>query len=418
MSYQKGTAIDNNDLFQQLRTFLKAGANATGVLTLSGNAANTETVVIDGKTYTFQTSLTNVDGHVLIGVDAATSIANLAAALGLWSGAGTLYAAATTAHASAYPAGYSATALTVQALTPGTGGNSLATTETMGSGAWGASTMAGGGVNAWTENRYDSVNLMSNFTAPGISGSDVINFGFGVVSDIPNDQYALTGWMFKVYNSALGYQNQPGQSAVRFHPVWNSTTPYWFVGNGQHVSILTKVSTVYSASYVGKFLPYGTPGEYPQPYIVNMPDSANTRWSVNSFSIRNCFDPGPNLQILHSDGVWYAGGNQQNSGGTETALVSSACFVWPYASQITDSTDQTRYRELRDNVDGSYTLWPTRLLCDTPANDQLGEMDGVYAVSGFNQASEDIIPINGIANVVIQDIARTARSNYGAFALV
>lgn len=73
---------------------------ATNVLTIvSGqNAADNETVVIDGKTYTFQTTLTNVDGHVKIGADAATSLGNLKAAINLSAGAGTKYAAATTLH--------------------------------------------------------------------------------------------------------------------------------------------------------------------------------------------------------------------------------------------------------------------------------------------------------------------------------
>lgn len=48
------------------------------------------------KVYTFQTVLTNVDGHVLRGADATASILNLKNAMILGAGSGTTYAAATT----------------------------------------------------------------------------------------------------------------------------------------------------------------------------------------------------------------------------------------------------------------------------------------------------------------------------------
>lgn len=60
------------------------------------NPLDTETIVIDARTYTFQTVLTDVDGNVLIGVDAAETAANLKAAINLEAGAGTTYAASMT----------------------------------------------------------------------------------------------------------------------------------------------------------------------------------------------------------------------------------------------------------------------------------------------------------------------------------
>ena len=116
---------------------LIGGIVGSGVLTLSGNASNTNTVVIGTKTYTFQTSLTDVDGNVLIGASASDSIDNLIAAINLAAGAGSTYATSMTAQ----PEGVSAIAgagdtmdVTVNAATTAT----IATTETLGSGSWGA----------------------------------------------------------------------------------------------------------------------------------------------------------------------------------------------------------------------------------------------------------------------------------------
>jgi hypothetical protein len=124
-----------------------AAVAATGTLTAAANAADTETVTIGGKVYTFQDTLTNVDGNVKVGATAADSLANLSAAINLGSGAGTLYAAATTLHPSV--SGNGASPLVVTAKTAGAAGNSIATTETAAQLSWGAATLTGG-ANAGT----------------------------------------------------------------------------------------------------------------------------------------------------------------------------------------------------------------------------------------------------------------------------
>lgn len=129
-------------------TFLSApgGTKAGGLLTFSDQPADTETVTIGAKVYTFQTSLTNTDGHVAIGVDTDTSRSNLIAAINLASGSGTKYAAATTSNAAGVLAsvGGPAHSMVLTAVTIGAAGNSIATTETITNASWGASTLLGG----------------------------------------------------------------------------------------------------------------------------------------------------------------------------------------------------------------------------------------------------------------------------------
>ena len=121
-----------------------AAAAATGVLTLTGNAVDTETVTIGTKTYTFQATLTDVDGNVLIGATASDSLDNLIAAITLGAGSGTLYAASTTLHPTVTAAAGAGDTMDATAKSTGTGGNSIATTETLTNGSWGAATLSGG----------------------------------------------------------------------------------------------------------------------------------------------------------------------------------------------------------------------------------------------------------------------------------
>lgn len=420
MSLEIGTATDHADLFAKLRAFLVAGENASQTLTFAGNGADAETVTIGAKTYTLQSSLTDSDGNVQLGANAEETIDNLVAAINLDDGAGTKYATSMTVHPTARAVKGSATTLVARAKTPGSGGNALATTETLSNGSWGAATMAGGGASAWTELDYNGIDNTAIYEAPGLSGTEEIHVGFGYVENPGTDAYALTGWMFRSYNALLAHQSQPGHSGLGYHPVWNTSIPYWFIANGQRVIIVTKISTVYTASYLGKILPYGVPGEWPQCYYLGMPTSSNSRWSSISENFRNFWDPGNTggSRMLNPDGNWYNVNNFQDLGGGEINS-DGTNYIWPYQAQFgTVESARTRWREIRDNVDGSRTLVPCILCGENPSTDIWGELDGTFACSGFNAASEDLIVQGGEKHLLVQNIFRTTHYYYAAIKMV
>lgn len=117
---------------------------STGTLTSDNtNVANTETVTIGAKVYTFKTALTPTEGEVLIGADADASLLNLIRAINHGATDGTNYkAAAANANVSAATAVTShAFLLTAKAV--GVAGQ-VATTETSAHLAFGAATLTGG----------------------------------------------------------------------------------------------------------------------------------------------------------------------------------------------------------------------------------------------------------------------------------
>jgi len=140
--------------------FVNSGTNATEVLTLTANANNLETVTLGAKTYTFQATLTNVDGNVNIGASDAATIANLIGAITLLSGTpGTDYAAATTLHPKVHANVGGGTTMNVTAKRAGVEGNSLATLETMTSGSFAFPTMVGGATTPNVRNRDFLINM-------------------------------------------------------------------------------------------------------------------------------------------------------------------------------------------------------------------------------------------------------------------
>ena len=120
------------------------GAHATGTLTSAGVAVDTQTITIGNKVYTTQTTLTNVNGNVLIGANAAATCQNLYDAINLTGTPGTQYAAAMTLHDNVKATAVTATTVVVTAKVSGTIGNAIATTETQTNWSWGATALAGG----------------------------------------------------------------------------------------------------------------------------------------------------------------------------------------------------------------------------------------------------------------------------------
>ena len=148
--------------------------HAVTTLTSTGTATDTNTLTIGGKTYTVQTSLTNVDGNILIGADAAATCQNIYDAVNLTGTVGTQYATAMTANTRVRASAVTATTVVFRALTPGEIGNLIATTDTVTNFAFTSTVMAGGAgdVTAWaasalTQSQMSSevINLFRALTA-------------------------------------------------------------------------------------------------------------------------------------------------------------------------------------------------------------------------------------------------------------
>jgi hypothetical protein len=127
-----------------LTNSIGAGTKAAGVLTLTGNAVNNETVTIGGRTYTWKTTATVTPDTVEIGASASLSIDNLIAAINGDAGAGTVYGTGTLPHTDVDAAAGAGDTMNLTAKLGGTAGNSIVTTETMTAGSFGATTLTGG----------------------------------------------------------------------------------------------------------------------------------------------------------------------------------------------------------------------------------------------------------------------------------
>lgn len=131
---------------------------ARGTLTASGDVSAGENVVVGSVHYQFASDVTvgTPDGTsgnpwlVSLGGSTSQALQHLFDAIGNTGIAGTDYSLSLTANTDATGDSVTATTMTVRAIDPGTGGNSVATTETLVNGSWGGTTLSGGGGSAFS----------------------------------------------------------------------------------------------------------------------------------------------------------------------------------------------------------------------------------------------------------------------------
>lgn len=251
----------------------------------------------------------------------------------------------------------------------------------------------------------DTVDFETYLKAPGLSGTESIYINIRAFHLTASDYYNWEMRGAQGYNSAQSFIAQPGVCAGTFMYLWNSSIPYWFIANGQRVIIIAKVSTVYEMAYLGKFLPFGSPGQYPYPVAVGGCgySSADLRFSDTSFSHLAFFDPN-GLMVCGTDNAWYQFQNF-NTGGSMNQPPNNNVWPWSYYSS-------NRPNQISANLDGTYPIFPARLEQLTPAINLLGELDGVGFTTGNANSSESTINDGANTWMVVQNVFRTAADNY------
>lgn len=280
-------------------------------------------------------------------------------------------------------------------------------------------TTLGGGA-AWTSLR--SVTGEKIWSAPG-GGADQIIVGVKAFSNVGADYYNWRLGGFLAFDGALAFENQSGYvgiygGAPAPSPVlnlWNSPIPYRFYASGRRAIILAKISTVYVTAYLGFLSSYISPGSWPYPLVVGGSmawasepgaTSANWRWSYagsemsnfpNPRNINNVWDS--SLRMRLPSGIWMGIGHFQNEVRVNIGK------VWPESNYGTSGLP-----DWRDNLGGGYMLLPVVIADGNP--NVYGELDGVFALTGFGNGAENTVTIGGVAHYVVPNVFRVDQADY------
>lgn len=243
--------------------------------------------------------------------------------------------------------------------------------------------------NGYTVLRYDTSIVQRELImkAPGLSGTEEIFMGFRCYHDVANDYYNLTSACFTGYVAGNTFETQPGAILCGV-PAHNNRIDYWLTMNGQRLQFVLKVGTpVYTHGGAGKFLKSAFNSQYPYPVFCAgmLSGEAPTRFSATTM-----FMPWKgnraNMRMRFNDGVWR----------------QPECYPWNN-SYISGATNNLRDTETK------YTLIPITLM---DSQGIYGELEGVFYISGFNNATENTLIIDGITYGVFQDLSRNSFSDY------
>lgn len=249
--------------------------------------------------------------------------------------------------------------------------------------------------------RYDTStdNHQLIMKAPGLTGLDEIFFGFRTYQNAAADYYNLLAGVFTGYVPGNPFDNQPG-ARLSGVPAHNNRIDYWLTINAQRLVLAMKVGTpVYETAYLGKMLPYARPSQYPYPVVCSgmLNGAAALRFSSTTAN--------------HS--VGFKGNSARMGLRTNDAWINAYGYPW-LNTYIAGGATAADDMHLRD-TEGMYHLMPVELH-DNTAN-IWGALDGVFYISGFNNAVENTLTVNGEDYIVMQDAFRTSGSDYFAIRL-
>lgn len=250
--------------------------------------------------------------------------------------------------------------------------------------------------------------------APGMSGTDEIFVAITPFANVTGDYY---NWEIR---GAVGYDAnanssaQPYTSGAKYIYLWNDPIPYWFIVNGNRAIVVAKISNVYHTAYFGKYLSYFLPTQYPYPVLIaGSGSSGGGRWSSANYNYSSILNPGQwGSCMYYVDGTWKEVCNRYEQNGSALAYTDQV-NVWP-----TGVLPNNVLGNSLTWTDGGYTLLPLILNMEKPVKNVLGEVDGIFWVSGHQNASENVINVGGQDYLVVQDIHKTNRADYMAVRLL
>lgn len=265
----------------------------------------------------------------------------------------------------------------------------------------------------WTCLRDDGSDMI--FQGPGLSTTEEIFIGMKPYDDAGADIYSWDIASFTGYTEGNAFDLQPGREVARsaFLPLWDDSIPYWFIGNGQRIVVIAKVSTTYQSMYLGKFLPYATPGQYPYPVFCG----GMTNSSASRFSAANIYFF-PQAYAPHCY-VYSPSGQKWLSGGSSYAPGANIFNIWPFCEAY--ASVSVPFAKMAPFDNGDVTLMQSVLRYGQIGTSEmavLGELDGIFWVHGTGQSSESIVTIDSEDYLVFQDGGKTEVNKYAAVRLV
>jgi hypothetical protein len=236
------------------------------------------------------------------------------------------------------------------------------------------------------------------------------------------------GWRMRAaadYEPDVDVSSQLLVSPAVYFNTWQNSIDYWFFGDERHAKIVAKVNTSYISMYIGLFLPFALPSEYPKPFYISGNYPSLNSYDVSNSRNRFIADPGQGCAyyLKRDQTDWRAVGNHFDATSTVAFTTAEVDMIWPHRTPRAPATTDPASNARSWNNNGLSTLRPLasgetpQFLCHLfsyTERKMLGTLDGVYAIAGFGKTSEQQITIGSPSRTfhVFQNIFRTTGRDF------
>lgn len=253
---------------------------------------------------------------------------------------------------------------------------------------------------------------------------------FRTFGDLSTPYYTIEMRVASGYSASLAWSSQLEISPPVYLSSSNAAMPFWFYANSRRLIMVCKIGTSYVSSYSGMFLPFALPSEQDRPFYVGANSSyVQMQATDNSFLNNFIADPGQGCaHFLNRNLSWRSMFNRSASGSTDLvsyfASLSDPC-LWPkkpcpsgYGSASGGGSFASNGMfNLRPNLFGEMPLMQCHI-CDPLENSNygaiLGALDGVFAASGFDRVTEQIVTAGGQDFRIFQNGIRSSQNHFMA----
>ena len=248
----------------------------------------------------------------------------------------------------------------------------------------------------------------------GAEGLDEIYCGVRTFENSTTGYYnwQLYGSVF--WKSNLPITAQPLRSNYDWNThayFWNQPIPYWMVATPRRIILVAKVGTTYQHVHLGFIDPVGTAAQYPYPLFIGGCGANET--VAYSTTDQSAYWAGYQAccgRLYLPGGTWGRVNQYNADGGTAYSAYVDDDHIERPDCIICGLYDSNRAITMTA-PDGSYLLEPL-FIRDRKRHGVYGQLNGIFRVTGYQNASENIITVAGVNYMVFQD---TYRSGYGDF---
>ena len=249
--------------------------------------------------------------------------------------------------------------------------------------------------NGWEQLMYDgtSANRYVFLRGPGLTGNDPVWVGLDTYQSVSSGYYNVAVGVATGYLPSQTYYNQPQIKRIGT-PLFYDRIDYWISLNAQRIVFVCKVGqSYYEHGYMGKFIPYCSPLQYPYPVFVG---GMFGYYSSESYILQaQSYTYGSYHEVPYI-------GNQYNGNGYNGQVYSSFDGKWESVNKLT-----LGYLGIELNSEKPiYNIDLTIKYNSNPNSQRLsagiyGTLDGVYRVNSNLPEiySEDTIVVDGVTYI-------------------